>query len=102
MIDLGTIRQSIFKGMFRKSSRNGIYASPKPGKLTCPAFQKSISDEDELPLHEMASSMGLSTSVSPSAFFPPPPLPFPLPEAEFSTTFFDVRETPNWKGVSVI
>lgn len=53
-----------------------------------------MSDEEELPLQEMASSVGLKTS-GPSTL------------TDFVSAFIElawgtVRETPNWKGVSVI
>ena len=64
-----------------------------------------MSEEDELPLHEMAaSSIGRNTSSS--SFFPPfSEFEFLAPfsaEAASDWLLADVRETPNWKGVSVI
>lgn len=53
-----------------------------------------MSDEEELPLHEMASSVGLSTS---SPFF----VASGLDSAGDALIELGL-ETPNWKGVSAI
>ena len=60
--------------------------------------QKSKSDEDELPLHETASSIGLRTSLPESvSFF------FPAAEEPVVAVAEDLfLDTPNWNGASVI
>ena len=72
--------------------------------------QKSMSDDEELPLHEMASSVGLRTSSGFSMAFPFPLLvPLVLLGGFVVSTLVclielawgTVLDTPNWKGVSV-
>ena len=74
--------------------------------------QKSMSDDEELPLHEMASSVGLRTSSGFSMAFPFPLLvPLVLLGGFVVSTLLvvclielawgTVLDTPNWKGVSV-
>jgi hypothetical protein len=57
--------------------------------------QNKRSDEDELPLHDTASSSGLSTSSF------PPFLPSPL-FAVAAALFLLLLDTPSWNGASVI
>ena len=73
-------------------------------------IQKSMSDDEELPLHEMASSVGLRTSSGFSMAFPFPLLvPLVLLGGFVVSTLVclielawgTVLDTPNWKGVSV-
>ena len=69
-----------------------------------------MSDDEELPLHEMASSVGLRTSSGFSMAFPFPLLvPLVLLGGFVVSTLVclielawgTVLDTPNWKGVSV-
>ena len=70
-----------------------------------------MSDDEELPLHEMASSVGLRTSSGFSMAFPFP-LPLVLLGGFVVSTLLlivclielawgTVLDTPNWKGASV-
>ena len=72
--------------------------------------QKSMSDDEELPLHEMASSVGLRTSLG---FLMAIPFPLLVPlvllggfvvstlVCLIELAWGTVLDTPNWKGVSV-